>query len=98
MRKVSIVVDKNDVRKLLEDPGLVEEIAKGVMEDPDALGNLAAEIADELSDVLEDDPDFRAKIIQSVMGNKTLKARLLRKLAQKLSDQKSPRPARNARS
>ena len=78
---MSIAVDKNDVRKLLEDSAIVEEIAKGVMEDPEALGALAEEIADELSDVLEHDPDFRAKIIQSAMGNKTFRDRLVRKLA-----------------
>ena len=95
---MSIAVDKNEVRKLLEDPALVEEIAKGVMEDPEALGNLAEEIADELSVVLKDDPDFRAKIIQSAKGNNTIKERLIRKLAEELSDQKSPRPARSERS
>ena len=82
---MSIEVDKNEVRKLLEDPALVEEIAKGVMEDPEALGNLAEEIADELSVVLKDDPDFRAKIIQSAMGNKTFRDRLVKKLAEEMS-------------
>ncbi len=98
VRRVSTVVDKNDVRKLLEDPGLVEEIAKGVMEDPVTLDGLAKEIADELSDMLKDAPEFRANIIQSAMGNKAFKDRLLRKLAKKLGDQKLPRPARSERS
>ena len=95
---MSIAVDKNEVRKILEDPALVEEIAKGVMEDPATLDNLAEEIADKLSDVLEDDPDFRAKIIQAAMGNKTFNGRLVRKLAEEPSDQKLPPPARSERS
>ncbi len=61
---MGIDVNASDVRQLLQDPALVDEIAKGVMEDPEALSELAEDIADELSDVLEDDPEFRAKIIQ----------------------------------
>jgi hypothetical protein len=83
---VGIDVNESDVRQLLQDPALVEEIAKGVMEDPEALGELAEDIADELSDVLEDDPAFRAKIIQSAMGNKTFKDRLVKKLVEEMSD------------
>ncbi len=83
---MGIDVNESDVRQLLQDPALVEEIARGVMEDPDALGELAEDIADELSDVLEDDPAFRAKIIQSAMGNKTFKDRLVKKLVEEMSD------------
>lgn len=81
-----IEIDKSDVRKLLQNPELVEEIAKGVMEDPSALDDLAEDIADELSDVLEDDPDFRAKIIQSAMGNDAFKSRLVKKLVAEFGD------------
>ncbi len=81
-----IEIDKSDVRKLLQNPELVEEIAKGVMEDPSALDDLAEDIADELSDVLEDDPDFRAKIIQSAMGNEAFKNRLVKKLVAEFGD------------
>ncbi len=83
---MSIDVQASDVRQLLKDPALVEEIAKGVMEDPDALGDLAEDIADELSDVLEDDPEFRAKIIKSAMGNNAFRSRLVKKLAEELGD------------
>ena len=83
---MGIDVNASDVRQLLQDPALVEEIAKGVMEDPSALSDLAEDIADELSDVLEDDPEFRAKIIQSAMGNNAFRSRLVKKLAEELSD------------
>jgi len=84
--KVGIDVNASDVRQLLKDPALVEEIAKGVMEDPATLDGLAEEIADELSDVLEDDPDFRANIIQSAMGNNAFRNKLVKKLAEEMSD------------
>ena len=79
-------VDKADVRKLLQDPTLVEEISKSVLENPAALKDLADNIADELSDVLDDDPDFKSKIIQAAMGNETFKSRLVRKLAEEVAD------------
>ncbi len=83
---MGIDVNASDVRQLLQDPALVEEIAKGVMEDSDALSDLAEDIADELSDVLEDDPEFRAKIIQSAMGNNAFRAKLVKKLAEEIGD------------
>ncbi len=83
---MGIDVNANDVRQLLQDPALVEEIAKGVMEDSEAISDLAEDIADELSDVLEDDPEFRAKIIQSAMGNKTFKDQLIKKLVEEMGD------------
>lgn len=80
------IAEKSDVLKLLQDPALVDEITKAVLEDPSALEDLAEDIADELSDVLEDDPEFKSKIIQSAMGNETFKKRLVRKLAEEFSD------------
>lgn len=80
------LADKVEVQKLLEDPTLVDDISKSVLENPAALKNLADDIADELSDVLEDDPDFRSKIIQAAMGNETFKSRLVQKLAEEIAD------------
>ena len=36
--------------------------------------------------MLEDDPDFRAKIIQSAMGNEAFKSRLVKKLVAEFGD------------
>ena len=80
------IADKADVRKLLQDPTLVDEITKSVLENPAAVNDLADDIADELSDVLEDDPDFRSKIIQAAMGNEAFKSRLVKKLAEEVAD------------
>ncbi len=80
------IADKVEVQKLLEDPTLVDDISKSVLENPAALKNLADDIADELSDVLEDDPNFRSKIIQAAMANETFKSRLVQKLAEEVAD------------
>ena len=80
------IADKAEVRKLLQDPTLIDEITKSVLENPSALNDLADDIAGELSDVLEDDPDFRSKIIQAAMGNEAFKSRLVKKLAEEVAD------------
>ncbi len=80
------LADKVEVQKLLQDPTLVDDMSKAVLENPAALKDLADDIADELSDVLEDDPDFRSKIIQAAMGNETFKSRLVQKLAEEVAD------------
>ena len=82
---MGIDLNSSDVRQILDDSALVEDIVKGVIEDPVTLDGLAEEIADELSDVLGDDPDFRAKVIEAAIGNKTVRARLVTKLAEEFS-------------
>ena len=43
------------VRKLLQDPELMAEIARAVVEDPSSMDALANNIASDLADELEDD-------------------------------------------
>lgn len=59
------LIEKSDVRKLLQDPELSAEIAKAVVADPKTLDSLADDIADELSDELEDDPEMRRRIVDA---------------------------------
>ncbi len=80
------IADKVEVEKLLKDPTLVDDITKRVLGNPAAVEDLADDIADELSDVLEDDPDFKSKIIKAAMANETFKSRLVKKLAEEISD------------
>ena len=77
---MDIDLNESDVRQILQDSALMDQIVKSVMEDPVTLDRLAEEIADELSDVLEDYPSFRTKIIESAMGNKTFTKRIAEKL------------------
>ncbi len=79
-------IEESEVRKLLQDPNLVQEITEAMLTDPAALNELAEDIADELSDVLEDDPEFKSQIIQAAMANDTFKKRLMIKLAQEVAD------------
>jgi 3-methyladenine DNA glycosylase AlkC len=78
--------EDSEVHKLLQDPNLVKDITEAVLADPAALNELAEDIADELSDVLEDDPEFKSQIIQAAMANDTFKKRLMIKLAKEVAD------------
>ena len=74
------LIQESDVRRLLQDPTLVAEIAKAVVEDPEAGASLASEIADELEDALEDDPELRRQIVEAAVGSSDFKTRIVRKL------------------
>lgn len=80
------LVKEADVRKLLQDQGLVAEIAKAVLEDPEALDDLAEDIADDLEDELEDDSGLRQAIVDAAIASPEFKKRIIRKLVAELSD------------
>ncbi len=76
--------EKGDVRKLLHDSKLREAIVKAAVEDPKTMDSLAGDIADKLSDELEDDPEIRQKIIQYAIASPEFKKRVVRKLVEDL--------------
>jgi len=76
--------EKGDVRKLLQDSKLKDAIAKAAVEDPKTMDSLAGDIADKLSDELEDDPEIRQKIIQYAIASPEFKKRVVRKLVEDL--------------
>lgn len=47
-------IQRADVRVLLEDESLVQELAKALVEDAEAEESLAEDIADKLGDTIED--------------------------------------------
>lgn len=69
-------VDSSDVRRLLQDGDLKAGIAKAVAEDPSALNDLAEDIADEL----EDDPEFKKQLIDAAMANPEFKQKVVREV------------------
>jgi hypothetical protein len=74
------IVESSDVRRLLQNPELMSDIASAVAEDPSALDDLAEDIADEMEDELENDPEFRRRIIDAAMGSPDFKKKVVRKL------------------
>jgi len=69
----------------LHDSSLREAIVKAAVEDPKTMDSLAGDIADKLSDELEDDPQIRQKIIQYAIATPEFKKRVVRKLVEDLS-------------
>ncbi len=79
-------IEKTDIMKLMQDSKLMDEIVKKVVEDPKVLDGLADDIADELSDYLEDDPTIRQKIIDAAMQSEDFKKRIVAAVRDELGD------------
>ena len=79
-------IEESDVRQMLKEDGLVDEIVSSLVEDPKVLAELADDIADELEDLLEDDPTFRKKIIEAATANPTFKQNVIDALVADISD------------
>ncbi len=77
--------EKSDVRKLLQDSKLKDAIARAAVDDPKTMDSLAGDIADKLSDELEDDPEIRQKIVEAAIANPDFKKRVVRKIVEDLS-------------
>jgi len=78
-------IEKGDVRKLVHDWKLRGAIAKAVVEDPETMDSLAGDIADKLSDELENDQEMRQKIVEAAIASPEFKKRVVRKLVDDLS-------------
>ena len=83
---MGIDINKADVLKLLQDDKLVDEVVKKVVDDPEVLDGLAEDVADEISDYLEDDPAIRQKIINAALGNADFKKRIIKELVDEIGD------------
>jgi len=77
--------EKGDIRKLLHDSRLREAIIKAAAEDPKTVDSLVGDIADKLSDELEDDPEIKQKIVEAAIASPEFKKRVVRKLVEDLS-------------
>ena len=71
--------------RLLQDKSLMEDVAKAMVEDPETMASLADDIADKLSDALEDDPEMRRRIVESAIASPDFKRKIVSKLVEELS-------------
>ena len=79
-------IEKSDVRKLLEDEELAEDVVKAIIDDPDALEELAEDVAEELSDMIEDEPELRRTIIDAAIATPVFRQKVVRELAKEIGD------------
>ena len=79
------LIQESDVGRILQDPVLMDEVVKALVEDSDTMDTLADDIADKLSDALEDDSEIRRHLVDAAMGNDQFKKKLVSKLVEGLS-------------
>lgn len=77
-------INKSDINQFLNDPELVDGVVNAVVSDQSVMADLAGDIADELSDVIEDDPTFKQKIIQAALAKPEFKQQIVRALINEL--------------
>ena len=75
-----------DVLKLLKDDKFVNEIVKKVVDDSRVLDGLAAQMADKMSDALEDDPVIKQKLIDAAMESPDFRKKVVKELVDEISD------------
>ncbi len=80
------MVAEADVRTLLQDQEFIDDVVSKVIADPKVLDELAEDIADELEDILEDDPTFKQKVIEAAMASPEFKQRVVTELIREMSD------------
>ena len=78
------LVETADIKKLLRDTELMSDIAKAVVADPDAMEGLAGDIADEMEDEIEDNPELRKLLVDAAMASPEFKKLLVAKLIKDL--------------
>ncbi|MDV2496559.1 MAG: hypothetical protein RX316_10195 [bacterium] len=79
-------VSRADARKLLEDKKLMDEVVREALANPEVLEELAESVADEISEVIEDDPTFTQKMIEAVKGDPGFRKQLVKALIDELGD------------
>ena len=73
-------IQESDVGKLLQDPGLMDDVVKALVADSETMDTLADDIADKLQDALEDDPDMRKRVVEAAVSNEAFKRKIINKL------------------
>ena len=79
------LIQESDVGRIMQDPSLMKELIKGLVEDTATMDSLADDIADKLQDALEDDPDMRRRLVDAAVSNSAFKRKIVTKLVEDLS-------------
>ena len=80
------LVQESDVKRLLQDPELVSDIAKAVVESPGALESIADEIASGLENELGSSSELRKQVIDAAMASPQFKKILALKISAEMED------------
>ena len=78
------LIQESDVSRLMQDPGLMDSLITGLVEDSSTMDSLADDIADKVQDALEDDSDMRQRLVTAAVANEAFKRKLINKLIEEL--------------
>jgi len=79
-------LEDTDVQTMLKDKTLVNKVIQAAAKAPEAMSELAEDVADEIEDLLEDDPGYRRKFLKAAKSNPQFKTQVIRKLVEEISD------------
>lgn len=75
-----------EIVTLLQDEEFVNEVIEQALASPDVMDELAEDIADDLSDMFEDDPRIQRKLLTHALKGDGFKQRVIQKLIGELTD------------
>ncbi len=75
-----------EIFTLLQDEKFVNEVIGQALESPDVMDELAEDIAEDLSDVIEDDPRLQRQLLTQAMNKEGFKNQVIQKLVEELRD------------
>ena len=81
---MGIEVSREDARKVLDDKKFMDEVVREALADPEVLEGLAESVADEISEVIEEDPRYTQKIIEAVRQDAGFKKQVVKALIDEL--------------
>ncbi|HHC24760.1 MAG TPA: hypothetical protein ENK58_05005 [Desulfobacterales bacterium] len=70
----------------MQDEKLIDAVIAEILDDPEALSEVAEDIADELADLLEDDPTFKKKLYSAAMEEGDFKKRIIKNMVKEMTD------------
>jgi len=79
------MIEASDVVKALEDKTFIDQLIKEAVGDPDFMSGMGEDIAQEISDVLQDDPAFKRRLVESAVQDEGVRQTLVKQLLDDLT-------------
>ena len=76
----------SEISTFLQDEEFTNGVIKRAVASPEVIENLAEEIADELSDFMEDDPQFRNRLVTEALKRDDFRQQVIDKLVEEIND------------
>lgn len=75
-----------EISTLLQDEKFMNKVIDEALARPDVMEELAEDIADELSDLMEDDPRMQRQLVGQALKSDSFKKQVIEKLIEELND------------